>query len=327
MKLDGYSFFHCKEWAQVLFESYGYEPIYFSIFENDKLTAVLPMMLVKSWLTGNRAVSLPFSDHCDPLFKFFQQSDIITKEVISFCEVKEMKYVEFRSSGTKFPFEAQEYRTDLNHSLKLNGDETVLFSNFSENTRRNIKKALKYNLSLNIKNDYAGIKLFYNMHCFTRKRHGLPPQPFPFFENIYKNIITKGIGDILFAVSGTNYIAGAIYFKFGTKILYKFGASIKDSNELRGNYFVMWEAIKKYLSEGFNEIDLGRTEINHKGLQRFKCGWNTDELLIYTSRYNIKRMKFQTVSKRTDGIHNIIFNHFPIFLLKLVGNSVYKHIG
>ncbi len=327
LQLNGYSFFHSKEWAKVLFESYKYEPVYFAIFENNELCSVLPLMLVKSWLTGNRAVSLPFSDHCEPLSNSITHSDVLMKEAISFCEKKKMKYIEFRSSGTKFPFEALAFRTDLQHSLRLNGNETELFNHFSENTRRNIKKSTKYNLTLKTNNDYSGLKLFYKMHCHTRKRHGLPPQPISFFNNIYKNIIMAGTGDILFTANNTGYIAGAIYFKFGTKILYKFGASVSDSNELGGNYFVMWEAIKKYISEGFKEFDFGRTEISHKGLQRFKCGWNTEELLIYTTQYNIKEREYQSASTKTDGIHNIIFNHSPIFLLKLIGKSVYKHIG
>lgn len=285
------------------------------------------MMFVTSWLTGNRAVSLPFSDHCEPIFKSFQHSDALLKEVIGCCEEKKMKYIEFRSPGTKYPIDAQEFRTDLRHLLQLKGNEVELFNFFSENTKRNIKKATKQKLSLKIKNDYSGIKIFYKMHCQTRKRHGLPPQPFVFFENIYKNIISKGTGDILFAMNDSSYIASAIYFKFGKKLLYKFGASITDNNELRGNFFVMWEAIKKYLSEGFEEFDFGRTELNHEGLQRFKRGWNTDEFFIYTSRYSVKGKIFLTTSTKTDGIHNLIFSHSPIFLLKLVGNSLYKHIG
>ncbi|MEO8233739.1 MAG: GNAT family N-acetyltransferase [Ignavibacteriota bacterium] len=238
-----------------------------------------------------------------------------------------MKYIEYKSSGTKLPFEALEFRTDLRHVLKLNGTETEIFNSFSENIKRNIKKESNQKFHLKIQNDYSGIELFYKMHCKTRKRHGLPPQPFTFFKNIYKNIISKGNGDVLFAMNGTSYTASAIYFKFGKKLLYKFGASINDNSELRGNFFVMWQAIKKYLSEGYEEFDFGRTEINHEGLRRYKLGWNTSEFFIYTSRYSVKENKFLITTTKTNGIHNSIFNHSPVFLLKLVGNSLYKHIG
>jgi len=35
-------------------------------FDGESLTAVLPMMFVRSWLTGKRLVSLPFANTCGP---------------------------------------------------------------------------------------------------------------------------------------------------------------------------------------------------------------------------------------------------------------------
>jgi lipid II:glycine glycyltransferase (peptidoglycan interpeptide bridge formation enzyme) len=165
------------------------------------------------------------------------------------------------------------------------------------------------------------------MNCETRKKHGLPPQPFLFFENIYKNVISIGMGEILFAVKDEAYIAGALYLKFGKKLLYKFGASYAKHYESRGNNFVMWEAIKKYSSEGFEEFDFGRTEINHEGLRRFKLGWNTEEHFIYTTRFDVNINHFLPADIHTEGFHNKIFNNTPVWLLKIIGNILYKHIG
>jgi hypothetical protein len=89
----------------------------------------------------------------------------------------------------------------------------------------------------------------------------------------------------------------------------------------------MWEAIKKYLNEGFEEFDFGRTEIGHDGLRRFKVGWNTEELSIFTTRYNIKEKSFLPASISTQGFHNKIFSRTPETVLKAIGNILYKHIG
>ena len=63
---DGYSLFHSSSWARVLHESYRYKPLYFTCIENGKLSALIPMMEVISFLTGRRGVSLPFTDCCQP---------------------------------------------------------------------------------------------------------------------------------------------------------------------------------------------------------------------------------------------------------------------
>ncbi len=285
------------------------------------------MMLVKSWLTGRRAVSLPFSDFCEPLFKEQESSSEIIKEVMKYSEKEKVKYVEFRASTKNFPFETEQYRTDLRHVLKLDKSENDLLKTFSENTKRNIKKAKKAKLVLKIMNDDSGMNIFFDMNCETRKKHGLPPQPYSFFNNLLKNVIQVGMGDILLAEKDGDYIAGAIYLKFGKKLIYKFGASYSKYFNLRGNNFVMWEAIKKYLAEGFEEFDFGRTELGHEGLQRFKLGWNTDELTIYTTRYNIEKKEFLPANIQTQGFHNTIFSRSPVFILKLIGNTLYKHVG
>jgi len=58
-------FFHGSAWAKVLSDSYGYIPSYFTLSVEDRLQAMLPLMEIRSWLTGARAVSLPFTDEYD----------------------------------------------------------------------------------------------------------------------------------------------------------------------------------------------------------------------------------------------------------------------
>ena len=284
-------------------------------------------MSIKSWLTGNRLVSLPFSDFCEPLIKDQSKADKIFSEIINHFKDEKLKYIEFRATRKNFPYETDQFRTDLRHILKLDKSETEILKTFSENTKRNIKKAKKAKLILKILNNKTGMDIFFDMNCETRKKHGLPPQPFSFFNSLLENVIIEGLGDILLAEKDGKYIAGAVYLKFGKKLLYKFGASYSEYFDLRGNNFVMWEAIKKYLADGFEEFDFGRTELGHEGLKRFKLGWNTEELSIYTTRYNTEKKEFLPADIKTQGFHNKIFSRSPIFLLKLVGNTLYKHVG
>ena len=69
------------------------------------------------------------------------------------------------------------------------------------------------------------IKEFYRMNCLTRRRHGLPPQPVSFFENIHNYIIKQNMGIVVLASYRKKVISGAIYFHFGKKAFYKYGAS------------------------------------------------------------------------------------------------------
>jgi len=62
------SVFHTPGWLEALRRTYGYEPfVVTTAAPGEELKNGIVFCRVKSWLTGNRAVSLPFADHCQPL--------------------------------------------------------------------------------------------------------------------------------------------------------------------------------------------------------------------------------------------------------------------
>ena len=83
---EDYSFFHSSAWARVLHESYNYKPLYFTGVENGNLTALIPVMEVKSILTGRRGVSLPFTDFCQIIVSDEAQFKETIRQIIEYGE-------------------------------------------------------------------------------------------------------------------------------------------------------------------------------------------------------------------------------------------------
>ena len=62
------SVFHTSAWLEALRRSYGYHPVVIATSApGQELEDGMVFCRVDSWLTGRRLVSLPFSDHCEPL--------------------------------------------------------------------------------------------------------------------------------------------------------------------------------------------------------------------------------------------------------------------
>ena len=62
------SVFHTRGWLQTLQRTYGYQPVAFTMSApSGALTNALLFCVVRSWLTGNRLVSLPFPITAEPL--------------------------------------------------------------------------------------------------------------------------------------------------------------------------------------------------------------------------------------------------------------------
>jgi len=322
----GSSFFHTSSWAKALKEAYGYTPKYFTEFDDGRISTLLPIMEVNSFLTGRRGVSLPFTDYCEPLVS----DGINFQEVLDFvlAEGKERnwKYLELRSFKDLSLF-ASPSLTYLGHTLNLSDKEDKIFSNFRDSTKRNIKKAAKQGVEVIKSNSLGHIKEFYRLNCMTRKQHGLPPQPFSFFEKIYDHIISKNLGLVVLASYEQKTIAGAVYFNFGNKVVYKYGASDISYQDLRANNLVMWEAIKWYSQNGYKSLCFGRTEPDNQGLLQFKAGWGTTEQLINYYKYDFKKGSFVSSPFKATGFHNKIFKNMPLPILKKVGSILYKHAG
>src|SRR5437870_525473 len=72
------SVFHTREWLNALRRTYGYIPLAVSTCPVDApLTNAIVFCRVDSWLTGSKLISLPFSDHCDPLVRDANDLDIL----------------------------------------------------------------------------------------------------------------------------------------------------------------------------------------------------------------------------------------------------------
>ena len=135
-----YSFFHSSAWARVLSESYGYKPLYFTIFDGDAISACLPIMEVNSFVTGKRGVSLPFTDYCEPLVSDPVQFEALLAYAKEYGKKAGWKYLELRGAEGLLPGVEPSARY-LGHTLDLTIGEMGLFAGLRDSTRRNTKKA------------------------------------------------------------------------------------------------------------------------------------------------------------------------------------------
>ena len=94
LSTKSYSFFHSSVWARVLLESYKYKPIYFTLIDKDVLLVLLPLMEVKSFFTGKRGVSLPFSDYCDPIIEGNINFHDVLDNILEYGRHQDWKFIE-----------------------------------------------------------------------------------------------------------------------------------------------------------------------------------------------------------------------------------------
>ena len=252
---DDHDFFHTASWAAVLSETYGYEPVYCVNIDRGICRDLVPVMDVRSRLTGVRGVSLPFTDFCPSVMHDDHAFQDVLSTVLKEGRRRGWKYLELRG-GRGIPDGTPEASTYLHHTLGLTEPADVLFKGCSENTRRNIRKARRDGVSVSWSTDPDDLRAFYRLHCLTRKRHGVPPPPFRFFENMHRYVLARGHGTVALASLHQRVIAGAVYLRFSDRAIFKYGASDFGFERHRANHLIMWEAIRALCVGGMQGIIL-----------------------------------------------------------------------
>jgi len=275
-------------------------------------------------LTGKRAIALPFTDSCEPLCPSQTGFKELFRNAVEFGKLRGWKYLEFRG-GQKLFSGAQPSLSYYGHSLNLPTDENTLFGQLRSSVRRAIRKAEKSGVRIEISTEFDAVENYFSLHCKSRKKHGLPPQPFSFFKNIQTHVLAKNLGTVILARWKKTPIAGSIFFHTGGHVIYKFGASDNTFQHLRGNNLVLWEAIRWFSRRGAKKLDLGRTSIGNQGLREFKLGWNAEEKYISYYRFCLDQEKFVSTDDESYGWHNRLFHALPSFASRIIGGVLYRH--
>lgn len=322
----GATCFHGAAWAGVLHATYGFRPVYFTQGGPDKIAALLPLMEVDSWLTGRRGIALPFTDECAPLGVHDAAAMApLHAAALAYARQRGWKYLECRGGRALFG-DAPASTSFHGHRLALQaGTEDQLLAGTDPATRRAVRKAEQTGLTVTFSTEPAAVRTFHALLGLTRRRHGLPVQPFRFLAEIQQRMLARQQGVVVLAHHGAIPVAAAVFLHFHRQALYKFGASDERWQHLRANNLVMWEAIKWHRRQGFADLDFGRTSLGNAGLRRFKLGWSATEHRIDYVRQEPSSGAYVTVPDGAAGWHNRIFRHLPVSLSRLAGSLLYKH--
>src|SRR5579884_4168429 len=194
--------FHTPAWARVLVETYGYEPHYRALEGMDgELVAGLPSMLVRSFITGRRFVSLPFCDVCPPLINSDEEAIALLGLMVSDLSETGSRRIEVRGWSETAAPPASLIRSDayVRHVVDLSSGPEAVFKGFNENMRRSIRKAEREKVRVRIGEDRADLATFVDLNLKLRRRHGMLPQPARFFAAVWKHFVEAGSGYLLLA--------------------------------------------------------------------------------------------------------------------------------
>jgi CelD/BcsL family acetyltransferase involved in cellulose biosynthesis len=320
--------YHHSAWGQVLASTFGYQPHYIAAQNGTagQFEGVLPLMLTRSRLTGQRLISLPFTSHCTPLVAEARLEKLVDF-IANRCPVVGYMELRFLGAATGAPAQLESRCGYVTHTLDLSPGPQQLFRKFHlTSIRQMIKRAEKKGLKFRLAESEDELKEFFRLHIEVRKRHGLPPHPYAFFANMWRILKPKGMLLVPVVEHEGRIIASALILRFRDNFIYEYSASDHTKLNLGPNQLLIWEIIKIACREGAGILDLGRSARNHHSLIRFKSRWGAvGKGLTYCFYPKAGRLDTQDgIARKMLGAINRLL---PDAALKLEGELIYGHLG
>lgn len=325
------SVFHQRAWLDALLLTYGYRPIVFTTSPaSSELRNGLLFCQVKSWITGRRLVSLPFSDHCEPLCDSPEELKTLVRYTQNSVASHQWQYLELRPTDEQMGEASAEVGLRpigqyFHHVLDLTPSAEDLLRGFDKDSvQRRIRRAEQAGLVEKCGNSPELLEEFYDLFTMTRGRHHLPPPPYAWFQNLLE---TQGNAlEIRVAYKDSMPIAAILSLRFREISYYKYGCSDLAFKQFGATPWLLWRAITAAKNSGARQFDLGRTDKDNAGLLAFKNKWVSAYKRLLYWRFPVTTALGMSESWKLKMAKKL-FSHMPQGLLVMSGRLVYRHIG
>jgi hypothetical protein len=322
------SAFHKRSWVESLVRTYGYEPLALtSASPGQALDDGIVLCRISSWITGSRLVSLPFSDHCQPLFTDIAQVPEFLDRLRVESDRQSCRYIELRPTGQIEDADSgfQESASYCFHVLELGPSlEQIFVALHKDSIQRKIRRADKEQLSYEAGRSQGLVDEFYRLLLITRRRHQLLPQPRIWFSNL-----VGCMGDsvqIHVARKDGVSIAAMLTLRHRASVVYKYGCSIEEFHNLGGMPFLFWRLIEESKASGAEEIDFGRSDLDNPGLITFKDRLGASRKSMTYYRYSRLRLR-ETPNHWKSHAMRQFFSILPDAVSSTAGRIFYRHLG
>jgi CelD/BcsL family acetyltransferase involved in cellulose biosynthesis len=318
--------FHHHAWIELINKCYNFRPFVIAVRDSGgKITAGLPMMDISTAFRSHRLVSLPFTDYCNPLYRDAEALERLTAGITTLyhkgiCPKIELRWDFLPHTGI------YTYSNYIRHTVALSPDAAQVIKRFDRAHRQNTRAAEQKGVRVEQGNEQEQLRLFYQLQLRTRRRHGVPIQPWRFFDMLGEKLFKQGLGFVLLAYRGDECLAGMVILCWNKSLFAKYAASSEDTLNLRPNNLLFWTAIEMGCTNGYRAFDMGRSDIKNEGLRRYKRGWGAEEiplnysLLSATHDRHLGDSAIMTMAQK-------VIRHSPLWVCQLAGELLYRHLA
>lgn len=269
--------FHLAGWKEVMEEVFGQKTYYLLARDGDDIAGVLPLLHIKSILSGNFLTSLPgglCAENETAALALFSRA----KELVGSCKAQ---YLILRDCRTKWNL--PETVTTEDHCTfvaKLSPESDQLWWALKGETRRLIRKALKNKVEVVTGAEF--LNEFYPTYSEAMRDKGTPTLGFDFFQTIMMKF-PKNFNLHLIRLE-QQVLGGGLPVSFKDTVYCTWAGTLHHFYKYNLGYLLHWEALKFGCDNGFRWVDFGRSR-NGSGSSKFKMQLGAEPRPLYQQYY------------------------------------------
>jgi len=315
--------FHLEGWRSIIEEVYGHQPRYLLAKDGKQVRGILPLIPINSRLSGRYVTSLP-GGICalDEL-----AADLLIEAAEEIVKSVNATYLILRDSYQKWS--SPDLVTNDDHCtllVELDGDPEKLWYRVNRRTRQSVKKAYKADLQVTHGRDY--LNEFYPVYLQALQDKGTPTQGLAYFKRLIEEF--PSIFDVFLVCQAEQIFGGGIVALFKNTIYNTWSGMPRRFYDLNTSYILYWETIKYGCNNGYQWVDLGRSE-KDSGVFKFKNQWRGELVPLYQQFYlNGISTPPAVGNQRSRQLQYRIFfdvwKNLPPYLTELLGSQIRKRM-
>jgi CelD/BcsL family acetyltransferase involved in cellulose biosynthesis len=331
------SVWHSAGWLGVTERTYGYRSAHLAYEYAGTLEAVLPLVVVRSRLTGTRLVSLPFSGPAGPIGSSASAVDALIGAAIELgltlgCSSLTLTGVDALDGEQALRLASVQPFVCSVLALREAPDQ-LWTSALKKEVRNEIRRARRQGVSIRLADSPQDLRGFYHLYTRTARKHGMPPQPRALFDTMREVFAPSGRFLLVEARLGERLIHAQLCLAFKDVVSVVYAGTDERFLYCHPVKLADWSTIELTWARGCRSVDLLQSHVSNTGLRWFKRSLGATEVPMTYSYYprvgGTNRLREFFIGRRSplSALIRTCVRHAPLAGLEALGRVAFKHVG
>ncbi|MBL8821531.1 MAG: FemAB family PEP-CTERM system-associated protein [Planctomycetia bacterium] len=235
-----------------------------------EIVGFLPLVLMKSWLFGNRLVSLPYVNTAGVLTRIPELQQLLVQQAMELADRLRVKSLELRNEELVDVTDLTQPATQKVHMrLSLPAETETLWKAFNPKVRNQIRKAEKNELTVRW-GALEELPAFYQVFSTNMRDLGTPV----FSRKMFSRILSTfpDAAELCTVYKGMNPVASGLLLHGHGVTEVPSASSLREYNSTCANMLMYWNMLKRAVERKQRVFDFGRSSPDSPTYQ-FKKQW------------------------------------------------------